>query len=141
MSRVTLSADLYDQLCNVATPIMRKSGTVLFRSGEPGSGVFLVRDGLVRLSLGDNPLVYPSRELGRGAVIGLPATFSGEPYSLTAEVEQDCEVDFVPRDRLLDLVKCNPELGVEIARVLSEEIFEMRHVNADAVFAPDWIAQ
>jgi CRP-like cAMP-binding protein len=141
MPRVELSADLYEQLCNVATPMTRKSGTVLFRAGEPGSGVFLVRDGQVRLSLGDNPLVYPSRELGRGAVIGLPATFSGEPYSLTAEVEQDCEVYFVPRDRLLDLVKRNPEIGVQIARVLSEEIFEMRHVNADAVFAPDWIAQ
>jgi len=64
--------------------------------------------------------------MGPGHVIGLPATFSGEPYSLTAKAERNCHLDFIPRDKLLDLLRFNPEVGFQVVRILSEEIFQMR---------------
>jgi len=77
------------------------------------------------MSLGHS-LLYPARSLGAGNIIGLPATFSGEPYSLTAKAERDCRLDFIPRARLLDLLRDNPKVGFQIVRMLSEEIFQMR---------------
>jgi hypothetical protein len=48
---------------------------------------------------------------GSGGVIALPATFSGEHYSLTAEVAKDYLFDFIPRRKLLDLLRQNPSVG------------------------------
>jgi CRP-like cAMP-binding protein len=93
------------------------------------------------MSLGDNPLLYPSRIVGAGSVIGLPATFSGEPYSLTAEAARDCQLEFIPRRKLLELLRRKPDVGYQIVRILSEEISEMRHVNVKRILVPDWTAQ
>jgi CRP-like cAMP-binding protein len=120
-----LSPDLYRKLQNVAIPMFKAKDSTLFQAGQPAEGAFLVRSGRVRMSLDHAPL-YPTRSIGPGNVIGLPATFSGEPYSLTAKAERNCRLDFIPRERLLDLLQCNPEVGFHVVRVLSEEIFQMR---------------
>lgn len=105
--------------------MIKPKGSVLFRAGQPVRGAFLVRSGRVKMSL-DHSTLCPARTVGPGSIIGLPATFSGEPYSLTAQVQTDCKLDFVPRARLLRLLRNNPELGFQIVRLLSEEIFHMR---------------
>jgi CRP-like cAMP-binding protein len=121
-----ISSQLRKQLSAIATPIHKAKGELLFRSGEAGKGAFLIRAGQVRLTLAAGPRCYPSRLLGVGAVVGLPATFSGEPYSLTAEAAKDCRLDFIPRSKLLKLLQNNPLVGFQVVRILSEEIFQMR---------------
>lgn len=91
------------------------------------TGAFLIRSGQVRLSL-DHSALYPARSLGPGNVIGLPASFSGEPYSLTARAEKNCRLDFIPRARLLELLLRKPKIGFQIGRMLSEEISQMRKI-------------
>lgn len=125
MSRSNLSPDLYSELRKASTPIVIAKDTLLFRSGHPVNGAYLVRRGRVKLTLNHSAL-YRGRSVGAGAVIGLPATFSGEPYSLTAKAESNCHLDFIPRARLLDLLRHNPKVGFQIVRILSEEIFQMR---------------
>ena len=142
MPSTRISTKVYGHLGKVAISSFRPKGTTLFRTGEPAKGAFLIRSGQVRLSLGDAPFVYPSRVLGPGNIVGLPASFSGEPYSLTAEAAKDCRVDFILRARLLNLFRRNPEVGCQIVRILSEEISDMRHVKAEMVLlSQDWTAQ
>jgi CRP-like cAMP-binding protein len=126
MSTTKLSPDLQSQLATIATRISEHAGTVLFRAGEPGRGAFLIRSGRVKMSLDGSSDLYPVRFLREGSLIGLPATFSGEPYSLTAEAVQDSDLYFVPRSELLNLLQNDPRTGYEIVRILSEEIFQMR---------------
>lgn len=125
MAGTKLSADLCKELQNIGTPMIKTKGTALFQAGQCADGAFLVRSGRVRLSSDHSPL-YPGRSIGPGSVVGLPATFSGEPYSLTAMAECNCRLDFIPRARLLDLLRCNPAVGFHVVRILSEEIFQMR---------------
>jgi CRP-like cAMP-binding protein len=142
MATTTFSNDLFEKLNDIATPARERQGAVLFRAGDQARGAFIIRKGQVRLSLGENPSLYPSRILGPGHVIGLPATFSGEPYSLTAEVAEDCELDFIPQNRFLELLKSQPTIGCQVVRVLSEEIYDMRHAkNETSVVPQDWTAQ
>jgi CRP-like cAMP-binding protein len=142
MPSTKITSKLYAHLRQMSIPTCKRKGTTLFRAGEPAKGVFLIRSGQVRLSLGEAPSVYPSRVLGPGNVIGLPASFSGEPYSLTANTEKDCCVDFIPRSRLISLFRENPEVSYEIVRVLSEEISDMRQVRGElALLSQDWTAQ
>jgi CRP-like cAMP-binding protein len=122
--------------------MVKSKGAPLFRCGEAAKGAFLIRSGQVRLSLAEAPLVYPSRVLGPGNIVGLPASFSGEPYSLTATAATDCRVDFVPRGRLLNLFRHDPQVGYQMVRILSEEISDMRHVKSElALVSQDWTAQ
>jgi CRP-like cAMP-binding protein len=121
-----LPPELQEQLRGVGTPVAKERGAVLFRAGQAPRGAFVLRTGQLRLTLSSTSELYPARTVGPGSVVGLPATFSGEPYSLTAEATQDCTLDFVPRRKLLELLRSNPAVGFQIVRILSEEIFQMR---------------
>src|SRR5579859_6897098 len=108
MSSLKLSPDLQSHLTAIATRISEPAGTVLFHAGEPGRGAFLIRSGKVKMSLVGSSDLYPARFLREGSLIGLPASFCGEPYSLTAEAVQDSDLDFVPRSKLLNLLQDDP---------------------------------
>jgi len=126
MHSTKLSPDLQSHLTAIATRIFEHAGTVLFRAGEPGRGAFLICSGKVKMCLDGSSVLYPARFLRKGSLIGLPATFSGEPYSLTAEAVQNSDLYFIPRSKLLNLLQNDPRTGYEIVRILSEEIFQMR---------------
>lgn len=128
MSKKTLPLQVRRQLQAIAMPVQKDKGTVLFQSGQPCRGAFLIRSGQVRLSLEMAPSLYPARTVGPGFVVGLPATFSGEAYSLTAEAKSRCRLDFISRRKLLRLLQENTPAGFQILRLLSEEIFHMRKV-------------
>lgn len=113
--------------------MVKAKGKVLFRSGEACVGAFLIRSGQVKLSLDPAIGVYPTRTVSSGTVIGLPASFSGEPYSLTAATKTNCRLDFISRQSLLNLLQHYPDAGFEILRVLSDEIFQMRKVMKNGV--------
>ncbi len=138
MPGTKISAELNKALRTASKPVKKKKGALLFRAGSPARGAFLVRSGKVKLQLEGAGGLYPTRTLGPGAVAGLPATVSGEPYSLTAEVEQDCELDFIPRKSLLALLQHNPTAALNILQILSEEIYKMRNTAKRAM--PDSVS-
>jgi CRP-like cAMP-binding protein len=126
MTAPKFSSSINNQLQAIGEPVLKPKGTVLLREGQPGGGAFLIKSGSVNMTLAANPKLYPSRRLGCGRVIGLPATFSGEPYSLTAECATNCRLYFIPRQNLLELIQHDPSAGFQIVRILSDEIFQMR---------------
>ncbi len=125
MPRNQLSPDLAKELKDVATPIAIHKGNIIFRAGQPVRGTFLIRRGQVAMRP-LHPSCFPTRTVGSGRMIGLPATFSGEPYSLTAEAKTDCLLYFISRPMMLSLLRHSPKVGYHIVRILSEDIFHMR---------------
>ena len=133
MPGTKLSPELIKELKTAAKPLKKKQGTILFRAGDRGKGAFVVRRGRIKLTLEGGAGLYPSRTLGAGSIAGLPATVSGEPYSLTAEAIQDCELDFISRKELLALIQRNTKAALQILQILSEEIYNMRNTAQMAV--------
>ncbi len=126
MARRTLSLEVRKQLHEAARSVVADKGEVLFRSGQECQGAFLIQSGEVKLSLDSVSNSYPPRTVSSGFVVGLPASFSGEPYSLTAEAKTMCRLDFISRRKLLKVLHEHPKTGFEIVRLLSDEIFKMR---------------
>jgi CRP-like cAMP-binding protein len=122
------SAELREELERLSTIVKKPKGSILFRRGDKPVGLFLVRKGRVGLCLDCETKAYPMRKLGFGAIVGLPASVSGKPYSLTAEVLQDSELAFVPRHLVVSCLKNNPILGFEVISMLSGEICDVRSV-------------
>ncbi|HEX3660912.1 MAG TPA: Crp/Fnr family transcriptional regulator [Acidobacteriaceae bacterium] len=119
-------SELVSELNRIASDVSMNPDAVLFRSGDPVSGVFIVRKGAIRLSLGVPNDLYPPRILGPGEIVGLPATLTGH-YSLTAEVaEFPAELGFVPSRRVSELLEYSPRLCFLAMRLISEEITRVR---------------
>src|SRR6266542_6083062 len=127
MPGTKLSPELSRELRATSRVVKRKKGAILFQAGARARGAFVVRSGRLRLQLDGAAGLYPPRILGPGAMLGLPATVSGEPYSLTAEVVQDCDLNFIPRKALLALLRRNTTAALQILQILSEEIYQMRN--------------
>ncbi|MGA8531367.1 MAG: Crp/Fnr family transcriptional regulator [Acidobacteriaceae bacterium] len=125
-------ANLVSELNRIASGVSLKEGAILFQSGDLVSGVFIVRKGAVRLSLGIPNDLYPPRILGPGEIVGLPATLTGH-YSLTAEVAApDAELGFVPSQRVSDLLEGSPRLCFLAMRFISQEVARVRAALKEA---------
>lgn len=118
-------SELAAELDRVASNVFLRKGTVLFCSGDPLSGIFIVRKGSVLLSVNGEACIYPPRTAGPGEIVGLPATFTGH-YSLTARVMDDSELGFVPGPKVVEMLECSPRLCMIAVRVMSEEIARVR---------------
>jgi CRP-like cAMP-binding protein len=117
---------LKQHLESIGTKLEKSPGTFLFRRGEEVAGIFLVSQGKIRLGLERDPRGFPSRTLGPGSVVGLPATLSHSPYSLTAEVLEDAELVFVAVPKLLNLLRDKPDLCFDVMNILTEELTQTR---------------
>lgn len=120
------SAELKAEFERLATVVVKPKGTILFQRGEKPAGVYLIRSGRISLGLDYENSIYPARILGPGAVVGLPASVSGNPYSLAANVVEDSELAFVPREAVVTCLKKNPILCFQVMDILSDEIADIR---------------
>ena len=116
-------------LCEVLEVIGAESsaapGTFLFRRGDNSQGVFVIKSGRVRLSMETHRSAL-ERTAGPGSVLGLPATMSGKPYSLTAEAMEISRYIFVDAYKVRDTLARNPELCFEVLGLLSREVQQLR---------------
>ncbi len=125
-----VSQDVRNVLDGMASPVTQPKNTVIFTQGDAPIGVYVIRKGSVRLTVkaGDSEILM--RVAQPGAVLGLPGVLSNKPYSLTARAVQACEMGFVQADRLIQLVRENPTLGLQVLQLLSEEVRAARGAMA-----------
>ena len=116
-------------LCEVLEAIGAEStaapGSFLFHRGDNCQGVFVIKNGRVRLSMETHKSAL-ERTAGPGSVLGLPATMSGKSYSLTAEVIEITNYIFVDGYKVRDTLARNPELCFEVLGLLSREVQQLR---------------
>jgi len=101
-------------------PSLAPGQSILFREGEPPFGVFVLYSGAVELSVsspGSRRLVLQVAEPGH--VLGLTATVSGQPYSVTATTVTPSQVGFLKCDEFLDFLYAHSEAAFRVAQILS----------------------
>jgi len=96
-------------------------GAVLFVQGQLPRGIFALCKGSVKLAInsasGATVIVKVAEP---GEVLGLSAALSGNPYEVTAETVDPCQVNFVKRDDFLRFLKDDVEACFKVAEQLSE---------------------
>jgi CRP-like cAMP-binding protein len=123
-----------DALSERAVPVSCPEDRVLFRQGEECAGLFVLRSGHAILEMRSNTGEVVARfGTGDGSLLGLPAVFSGETYSLTAVAQQDSSVSFVERGSFLDLIWLNPALSLKMLQVIAAETRAARAALVDAL--------
>lgn len=121
------SVEFCSALSEFATTQSFNPGEILFRQGEDVQGVYLVTEGRIKLSVVEiDGVAGPDRTAESGSVLGLPATMTGNAYSLTAEAVTPVRVGFVKRNDVLAILRRRPELCFEVVEILAHEVRHMR---------------
>lgn len=107
--------------------IVREEGQFVFEQGQAPRGIFLVKSGAVKVFLrSDLGRALMVRVAGRDSILGLPATVTGEPYSLTAQAIRRTELLHVSGERLIALMQQDAASAVQLLALLGNEVRSAR---------------
>jgi CRP-like cAMP-binding protein len=114
------SAELKSSLQAVGSKESYSPGQALFREEDGNSGVYLLVGGKLRMTVRGLPKL--DRLFSSGSVLGLPSTFTGHGYSLTAQAITDVEAIHVSAEAFLQIMRERPELCREATEMLGREV-------------------
>jgi len=118
----------------VAITISKPRRTVLFRRGQLGAGVFLLRTGKARLLLEKCISArVPPKIVGPGALIGLPSAIANEPRAVTAEIVEDATLAYVDRRDLVRLLRSDAQHCLWAVEVLGRRLQEAHREKARCI--------
>ena len=129
-----LSPAAVQRLAEITSASSYPKGATLFVEGQAPRGVFILCSGRVKLSTSSaDGRTLIMRISDAGEVLGLPATITGKPYELTAEVIEPSQANFIPRSDFLNFLREYGEASLRVAQQLGETyhaaISEMRSIG------------
>jgi signal transduction histidine kinase len=136
-----LKAGEWQSLRGMAQERHFATGREIFREGEPGDGVYIVRDGLVEIAHfvdGKEHRVFS--QLGPGEIFGEMAVIENRPRSATAMAARDARVYFIPRDEMLTLLKRSPGLAFNLLQEISRRLRDFNQLHLREVIQAERLA-
>ena len=97
-------------------------GEVVFYERQPGTGMFIIKKGLIKLTKIINGEMTNIAELGEGEFFGEMALLEDYPRSAQATAVVKTETLGIFRPDLFDLIEHNPRLGSKILIKLSQRL-------------------
>ena len=91
-------------------------GETIFSSGDPADRMFIIADGEVEISIGDQVVDV----LGPETIFGEMALVTKEPRSGTARARSDCRLVEIPERRFLS--QQTPNFALDVMRVIAERL-------------------
>jgi CRP/FNR family transcriptional regulator, cyclic AMP receptor protein len=99
-----------------------KAGEMLFRTGEKGAEMFVVRSGSVRIVVESQGVEKTLAVLGPGEFVGEMSILTDQPRSATAVVEEDAELLVVGVRVLEEMIVHNTEIALRLIRKLARRL-------------------
>jgi len=116
------SPDTLQTLNQVSHKSTLPAGAILFVEGQSPRGMFILCSGKVNLSTTSREgKILILKTVEAGEALGLAASVSGLGYETTAETATPCQLNFVDRKHLLELMQTHSAVGVHAAQCLSRD--------------------
>jgi CRP-like cAMP-binding protein len=114
-----LEPEALDQLCRYAKHTALKRGASIFAKDDPGSSLYAVITGTVKISIsspdGRNAIL---NLVGPGEVFGEMSVLDGQPRSADAIANTNCEIFVIDRRDFLPFVRNQPTLAMKFIELL-----------------------
>lgn len=118
-----LEPDALDQLCRYAKPTSLKRCATIFSKGDPGSSLYAVISGTVKISVsspdGRNAIL---NLIGPGEIFGEVAVLDGGERTADATASTNCEILVIDRREFLPFVKQQPVLAMKFIELLCDRL-------------------
>jgi CRP-like cAMP-binding protein len=112
-------------LCSIvgaSSNLVWRSGSPIFRDGEPAEALYIVLSGSVRVLEGDGREVA---RFGPGDFFGERSLLQQTSHSRRAEAIEDSEVMVVPKQPFEDLLADDPALGAVVREAMERRLRAM----------------
>ena len=93
-------------------------GHLIFKQGEPGTVMYVIKQGEVELQVGDQPFTT----VESGGILGEMALIDNSPRSLTAIARTECQLVPIDQKRFGFLVQQTPFFALEVMKVMAERL-------------------
>jgi CRP/FNR family transcriptional regulator, cyclic AMP receptor protein len=127
--------DLLERLSSHAARKTVRSGTAIFARGDPGTCLFAVCSGTVRISA-PSPAGRSAifNLISEGAVFGEIALLDGLPRTADAMALTECELMVIERRDFIPLLREQPEIALKVIEVLCGRLRRTTEQLADVMF-------
>jgi signal transduction histidine kinase len=113
----------------------------IFKEGDTGDGVYVVKSGLVQISgLVGKDVRHVFSRVKPGDVFGEMAVLENKPRSASAAAALDSIVYFIPREAMLRLVETSPQLSLGLLREISHRLREFNRQYIQEVLQTERLA-
>jgi signal transduction histidine kinase len=136
-----LNAAEQENLRKIAQERSFPSGQRVFKEGDAGDGLYVVKEGAVEISLefGNNTRRVFAK-LGPGEIFGEMAVLELKPRSATATAAVDTRVYFIPRNELLHMLEHSPVLSLQLVQEISRRLREFNRRYIDETIQAERLA-
>src|SRR5271170_1215884 len=114
-----LEPEALDQLCRYAKHTTLKRGAAIFSKGDPGTSLFAVISGTVKISISSadgRSAIF--NLIGAGEIFGEVALLDGLARTADATANTNCEIFVIDRREFLPFVKSQPALAMKFIELL-----------------------
>lgn len=103
-------------------------GGDIFKEGDSGDGVYVIKSGQVQITglVGENVRSVFAR-IGPGEIFGEMAVLENKPRSACASASPGTAVYFIPRGVMLALVERSPQISFKLLREICARLREFNH--------------
>jgi len=107
-----------------------KKGEVIFREGEPGAALYILKEGEVDITINHDEKPIMLTTLSRGMFFGEMAIFDETPRSATVIASSECEIIALPKPDFILFSEKEPAIGLKIIMSLGR-ILSIRVTNSN----------
>jgi small-conductance mechanosensitive channel/CRP-like cAMP-binding protein len=115
-----LSADETSMLAQAAVRHVFAPGETVIRAGDPGSSMFVVHKGKVRVQVSENGRPRTVATLNEGDFFGEMALFTGEPRTANVLALEETEVLEIGHGAMKRVFDTNPDLVESLSFIMAE---------------------
>ena len=117
-----LSQSALDDLTTMRTATLYEANEMLFAEKEESTGVFVVREGIVRLSMNSGDGKRLSLRVARaGEVLGLTSALFGTKCETTAETLSTAKIMHISGNEFREFLRRNPEVNKLVTEEISQQ--------------------
>ena len=98
-----------------------KAGETIFKAGESGKAMFIVKSGSVDLLVGNRVV----ENVGEDGIFGEMSLIEHSKRSATAIAKTDCELKVIEESEFLFMVRETPFLSLKVMRTLANRLRAM----------------
>ena len=115
-----LSVEETGMLAQAAVRHVFAPGEMVIRAGDPGSSMFVVHNGRVRVQVNDNGRPRTVATLNEGDFFGEMALFTGEPRTANVVAMEETEVLEIGHAAMKRVFDTNPDLVESLSFIIAE---------------------